>query len=124
MENSDKQLTEITIKVKRVPAVIFGIIGVVLSVLLVIALVVYSNQILANIVTDVTDYQTLLIVAVSITIAAVAFIILTILFISIVSIWGRFNKGLRLVLFIFLVLAIILLLSAAIVGAVWLTLPR
>jgi len=122
MDNNEKQLTEITIKVKRVPAVIFGIIGVILSVLLAFALVIYSNQIIGNIVIEVPDYQPLLITAVSLVVAAVAFIILTILFVSIVSIWGRFNKGLRIVLFIFLVLAIIFLLSAAIVGAVWLTL--
>jgi len=124
MSDNEKQLTEITIKVRRVPAVIFGIIGVALSTILVLALIGYSSQILANIVAEVTDYQALLIVAVSLVISAVAFIILTIFFVSIVSILGRFNKGLRLVLFIFLVLAIFLLLGAAIVGAVWLTLPR
>jgi len=124
MTSSEKQLREITIKVKPVPAVIFGIIGVIISAILVMALVAYSNQILTAIVAEITDYQVLLIVAVSLAIAAVAFIILTILFVSIVSILGRFNKGLRLVLFIFLVLAILLLLGAAVVGAVWLTLPR
>jgi hypothetical protein len=124
MSNDDKQLTEITIKVKRVPAVVFGIIGIILSTILAFALVIYSNQIIGNIVVEITDYQSLLIVATSLVVAAAAFIILTILFISIVSILGHFNKGLRLVLFLFLVLAIMLLLAAAIVGAVWMFLPR
>jgi len=124
MDDNEKQLTEITIKVKRVPAVIFGIIGIILSTILVLALAGYSSQILATIMAEVIDYQELLIIAVSLVIAAVAFIILTIFFVSIVSIYGRFNKGLRLALFIFLVLAIFLLLGAAIVGAVWLMLSR
>lgn len=122
MSDSEKQLTEITIKVKRIPAVVFGIIGVVLSTLLAMALIVYSNQFLSSIATDITEHQSLLIVAVSLATAAIAFIILTILFISIVSILGHFNKGLRLTLFIFLVLAILFLIGAAIVGGVWLTL--
>ena len=124
MDDNEKQLTEITIKVKRVPAVIFGIIGIILSTILVLALAGYSSQILATIMAEVIDYQELLIIAVSLVIAAVAFIIMTIFFVSIVSIYGRFNKGLRLALFIFLVLAIFLLLGAAIVGAVWLMLSR
>jgi hypothetical protein len=124
MKQDDKQLTEITIKVRRMPAVVFGIIGVVTSTLLVFALVIYGSQILEHIIENVAEYQVLLTVATALAIAAAAFIILTIFIISAISIWGRFNKGLRVVLFAFLVLAIFLLVSAAAVGAVWLSLPR
>lgn len=120
MEKHDKQLTEITIKVGRVPAVIFGIIGVALSTLLAFALPIYGNEIIQGIVNGTNDNKILLIIAASLAIAAVTFIILTILIISIVSVWGRFNKGLRIVLFILLVLAILLLIGAAVVGGVWL----
>jgi hypothetical protein len=121
---NDKQLTEITIKVSRVPAVVFGIIGVAVSVVLFLALAAYSYQIFRSIVDAGADYGTLLIVATALVVAALAFIFLTILIISSVSIWGRFNKGLRVVLFTFVVLAIVLLLSAAVLGAIWLGLPR